>query len=72
MNCRHSAALHQFTSSAFFDRSRHTLKVNDTPLRLEEVANGVVHPVTKEILKQYKGAIDDPLTGEIWAKVMYK
>ena len=32
-----------------------------TPIALEEVANGVVYPVTKETITKYKKLIEDPL-----------
>ena len=34
---------------------------NATPSGLEEVANGVVHPVTKETITKYKKLINGPL-----------
>ena len=37
------------------------VKVNYTTLGPEEVANGVVHPVTKETIIKYKKLIDDPI-----------
>ena len=38
--------------------------INATPTILEEVANGVVHPVTKETITKYKKLIEDPLLRE--------
>ena len=37
---------------------------------IEEYANGVVYPVTKETIKKYKTLIDDPLLKDKWTKVM--
>ena len=42
------------------------VKINDTTLGPEEVANGVVHPVTKETIAKYKKIIDDPLIRLVW------
>ena len=39
---------------------------------LEEVVNGVVHPVTKETITKYKQLIADPLLRETWPKAMCK
>ena len=55
------AALHQFIGNAFLHHMKRIVKVNDTTLGPEEVANGVVHPVTKETITKYKEIIDDPL-----------
>ena len=48
------------------------VKVNDTTIGPEDVANGVVHPVTKETITNYKKLIDDPLMRLVWSKTMYK
>ena len=53
------AALHQFIGNAFLHDMKIIVKVNDTTLGQEEVANGVVHPVTKETITKYKKLIDD-------------
>ena len=39
------AALHQFIGNALLHDMKIIVKVNDTTLELEEVANGVVHPI---------------------------
>ena len=44
-------ALHQFMGSACLEELKKTT-INATPLALEEVANGVVHTVTKETIKK--------------------
>ena len=64
-------ALHQFTGNAFLEEPKET-KINASPLALEEVANGVVHPVTKETITKYKQLIEDPLLRDTWAKAMCK
>ena len=45
-------ALSQFMGNAFLGELKRTL-INATPVALEEVANGVVHPVTKETITKY-------------------
>ena len=37
---------------------------------IEEYANGVVHPVTKETITRYKNLIKDPLLKDKWMKAM--
>ena len=66
------AALHQFIGNAFLQDMKRIVKVNDTTLGTEEVANGVVHPVTKETINKYKKLIDNPLLQVVWSKAMYK
>ena len=34
---------------------------SETNVNPEHIANGVVHPVTKETIRKYKKLIDDPL-----------
>ena len=48
------------------------VKVNGTTLGPEEVANGVVYPVTKETITKYKKLIDDPLMRLVLSKEMCK
>ena len=47
-------------------------KINASPHALEEVANRVVQPVTKETITKYKQLIADPLLRETWSKAMCK
>ena len=42
----------------------------DMPTSLEECANGVVHPVTKETITKYHKLIEEPLLREVWMKAM--
>ena len=37
---------------------------------IEEVANVVVHPVTKETITKYQKLVDDPILREIWEMAM--
>ena len=64
------ASLNQFTGNTFLKEMRQTVTVNDTPLKSEDIMNGGVHPVTEEAITKYKQLIDDPLTREVWSKVM--
>ena len=66
------AALQQFIGDAFIAEMRQTVEVYDTPFSQEEVANGVVHPVTKEHITKYRQLIANPITREVWEKAMCK
>ena len=66
------AELYQFIGNAFLQDMKQIVKVNDTTLGPEEVANRVVHPVTKETITKYKKLIDDPLMRVVWSKSMCK
>ena len=57
--------------NAFLEELKRTA-INATPTALDEVANGVVHPVTKEIITKYKKLIEDSLLRETWSKAMCK
>ena len=57
--------------NAFLEELKKT-QINATPLGMEEVANGVVHPVTKETITKYKQLIEDPLLRDTWSKAMCK
>ena len=39
-------------------------------INIEEYANGVVHPVTKETITKYKTLIEDPLLKDKWKKAI--
>jgi hypothetical protein len=68
----YAAALHHFMGSAFLDKMKRTIEVNDNPLDPQEMANGVVYSVTKETITKYKKLIDDPLLRDVWSKAMCK
>ena len=57
--------------NAFLEELKRTA-ISANPTTLEEVANGVVHPVTKETITKYKKLIEDPLLRETWSKAMCK
>ena len=50
-------------SNAFLGELKRTT-FSATPTALEEVANDVAHPVTKETITKYKKLIEDPLLRE--------
>ena len=66
------AALHQSIGNTFIQDMKRIVKVYDTTLGPEEVANGVVYPVTKETITKYKKLIDDPLMRLVLSKEMCK
>ena len=37
---------------------------------VEEIANGVVHPITKETITNYQKLINDPILREVWEMAM--
>ena len=41
-------------------------------MNIDEVANGVVHPTTKETITKYQKLIDEPLLHDVWMRAMYK
>ena len=42
------------------------------PFNLEQVVNGVVHPVSKETVTKYKKSIEDPTTRVSWTDAIAK
>ena len=69
-------ALNNFMGNAFAKELRTTqvngYATNGGPDRIEEVANGVVHPVTKETITKYQKLFADPLLKEVWSETMAK
>ena len=43
-----------------------TSPVNNYDANVEQFANGVVHPITKETITQYQKVKVDPSLGEVW------
>ena len=66
------AALNAFTGNLYMQELQQSMANNATPSGLEEVASGVVHPVTKETITKYKKLINDPLLRDDWMKGMCK
>ena len=42
----------------------------DAPVDIAEMANGVVHPTTKETLTKYQQVVEVPELRELWMKAM--
>ena len=47
-------------------------KINGDLDEIEHVANGVIHPVTKETITEYQKLVDDPLLQKVWSEAMAK
>ena len=65
------AALTSFIGNSFMQEPKDIGKRAEE-LELEHVANGVVHPVTKETITNYKTLIKDPIMREVWMEAMAK
>ena len=63
-----------YTNAPDFTVPRHLLKQRShAPLiNLDEVCNGVVHPITKETITKYQKLISDPLLRDVWLKAICK
>ena len=59
------AALNAFMGNSYMQELQQSMANVTGPIGLEEVANGVVHPVTKETITRYKKLINDPLYEKI-------
>ncbi len=73
------AAIYQFMVNAITSSSNSTrprsceqkeliTHATSEPLNLEHVCNGVVHPITGEIITKYTKLVNDPVTKETWQK----
>ena len=60
------AALTAFMGMEYLDELSHMAGRNLDPLAIEQIANGVVHPVTKETITKYKKLIADPILRDEW------
>ena len=63
-------ALQAFTSDTFLHELQWRMKSSADLLDLEQVANGVVHSVTKETITRYKKLIEDTILRAVWMKTM--
>ena len=76
--CISQTALYSYLGNAIFDEVAHFVprKLMGEPpliqpaLDIEEVKNGVVHPITNRTITKYHKLIDDPLLHEVWMKAM--
>ena len=66
-----SGALNNFMGNIFMDTLKGRVEEceNCDP---ERVANGVVHPVSKETITKYKKIISDPILRDTWLEAMCK
>ena len=54
------AALNAFMGNEYLEELSHVAGRNLDPVDIEQIANGVVHPVTKETITKYNKLITDP------------
>ena len=62
------AAPQQFIGNAFLEETRKAIRINSTPFDLEEMENGVIHPVIKETITKYKQLFADHITQVVWER----
>ena len=55
------AALNAFIGDLYMQELQQSIVENSNLTNIKEVANGVVHPITKETVTQYRTLISDPL-----------
>ena len=65
-------ALNTFMGNSYMQELRQSMANNADPIGHEEVANGILHPVTKETITKYKNFMNDPLLQGGWMKGMCK
>ena len=65
-----TGALNKFMGNVFMDALKDRVAESEVNLDPEHVANGVVHPVTKETITKYKKLINDPLLRDTWLEAM--
>ena len=66
------AALTALMANKFLEELKQSMIKEVEQTDIEQVANGVVHPITKETITKYKKLINDPITREVWIKAMAK
>ena len=66
------AALNAFMGNAYLEELSHMAGRNLDPVKIEQIANGVVHLVTKETITKYKKLIADPVLRDEWRLGMCK
>ena len=64
------AAFIKFIGNVFVDSLKERVKESEANVHPEHMANGVVHPVTKETITKYKKLISDPLLRKTWLEAM--
>ena len=76
--CISQTALYSYLGKALLDDAAHFVPrklMDQTPLiqpvfSIEELANGVVHPITNKTITKYHKLVDEPLLREVWMKAM--
>ena len=76
--CISQTALYSYLGNALIDDAAHFVPrklMGQPPLiqpafNIEEVANGVVHPITNRTITRYHKLIAEPLLREVWMKAM--
>ena len=58
--CISQAALNTFMGNEYLEELSHMARRNLDPVNIEQVANSLVHPVTKETITKYRKLIADP------------
>lgn len=66
------AALNAFLGNAYLDELSNMAGSNLGPVKIEQIINGVVHPITKETITKYKRIIANPLLKDDWMMGIYK
>ena len=66
------AALNSFMGNLYMQELQPNIEENSNPIKMVEVANEVVHLITKETITKYKKLISDPLLQDDWMKGMCK
>ena len=56
----------------YLEEVSHMAGRNSDPVNIEQIANGVEHPVTKETITKYNKLIADPLLRDDWMLGMCK
>ena len=59
-------------SNAYVPQKFNNSPIFSSEIALDHVANGVVHPVTKETITKYEKLANDPLLSDVWCKAMCK
>jgi hypothetical protein len=73
-------ALYHVINLAFNNQPGYTIPKNLTTstnrfqhnINIEQVCNGIVHPITKETITKYTKLVDDPALKDLWVPAMSK
>ena len=59
-------ALNAFMGNSYMQELHQIMATHADPIGFKEVANGAVHPVTKETITKYKRLSNNPLLRDDW------